>query len=294
MTFFSLASIVPFVFAAQLFAQAPAAAPAVAPAAAWPANAAGLKALATSLINELFAKFVAGDTAAIEAGMQPNVQLLAFDGVSDFATTAARINASLSKAQTISDVIATRVGDALITTCLASITQTLGGKSVTSDAVPRIGVWQIVDGSWKLAAWASLSMPEPRPAPSAPTFAGDAALNAEGSAMVMKFLTAQHTKDMSAFEAMLADGMQTVNFKGQKLREDMIKGAKAATTSAPVIADARTTRCGDLTVVTCTLTMSQKVAFSSLPADPAPFMTVFTGAGASAKVIALANTNKPK
>jgi hypothetical protein len=30
------------------------------------------------------------------------------------------------------------------------------------------------------------------------------------------------------------------------------------------------------------------------PADPAPFMAVFQGTGDSAKVIAMANTNKPK
>jgi hypothetical protein len=40
--------------------------------------------------------------------------------------------------------------------------------------------------------------------------------------------------------------------------------------------------------------MGQSIAFNTLPADPAPFLTVFQGSGDSAKVIAIANTNKPK
>jgi hypothetical protein len=40
--------------------------------------------------------------------------------------------------------------------------------------------------------------------------------------------------------------------------------------------------------------MGQKVGMETLPADPAPFMAVFQGTAASAKVIALANTNRPK
>ena len=47
-------------------------------------------------------------------------------------------------------------------------------------------------------------------------------------------------------------------------------------------------------MVTCTLTMGQKIGFTSLPADPAPFMAVFRGTGDAATVIAMANTNKPK
>ncbi len=292
MKIFSLASLAPFLLASQLLAQAATQAPAQ--AATWPTNEAGLTALATSLVTNWFAKIAASDAQGIESCMQPCIQVITFNGAADHAGNLVQLKSLVSKAPTVSGVIATRVGDALVTTCLVTITQTLDGKSLTNSEVPRIGVWQIVDGGWKLAAWGSLNMPEARPAPSAPAFAGDPTLNAEGAAMVTKFLTAQHAKDMPAFEAMLADGMQVVNFKGQKVRADIIKGAKAATTSAPVVADARATRCGDLTIVTCNLSMSQKVAFSTLPADPAPFLAVFQGSGDSAKVIALANTNKPK
>jgi hypothetical protein len=36
------------------------------------------------------------------------------------------------------------------------------------------------------------------------------------------------------------------------------------------------------------------MGFTSLPADPAPFLAVFEGTGDGARVIALANTNKPR
>ena len=112
--------------------------------------------------------------------------------------------------------------------------------------------------------------------------------------MLAKFLKFQQTKDMKPFDAMLADGMQVVNFKGQLVRADLIKGASRAKTQPAVITDARATRCGDLTVVSCNLSMGQTVGFTSLPADSVPFIAVFQGTGDTAKVIAIGNTNKPK
>ena len=291
----SLSFIAPFVLAAQIFAQAPVAPAAPATAAAWPTDQAGLTTLASTLINGWFAKIAANDQAGISQSMQPNMQLIDFQGSADLTQSLVKIKGLASKSPSkATDVIATRVGDALVATCLLAVNQSVDGKNLPSSAAPRIGVWQIVNGSWQMAAWGSLHMPEVRPAPSAPAFAGDAALNAEGSAMLTKFLAAQQTKNMTAFDAMLADGMQVVNFKGQKVRADMVKGASMAKTQPPIIADARTTRCGDLTIVTCNLTMGQSIAFNTLPADPAPFLTVFQGSGDSAKVIAIANTNKPK
>ncbi len=291
----AISFIAPFVLASQIFAQAPAAPATPATPAAWPTDQAGLTTLASTLINGWFAKIAANDPAGITQYMQPNIQVVDFQGSTDLAQTLEKIKGLASKSPSKStDVIATRVGDALVTTCLLAVNQSFDGKKLPSTPAARIGVWQIVNGSWQIAAWGSLNMPEIRPAPSAPTFAGDAALNAEGAALLAKFLAAQQTKNMTAFDAMLAEGMQVVNFKGQKLRADMVKGASMAKTQPPVIADARTTRCGDLTIVTCNLAMGQSIAFNTLPADPAPFLAVFQGSGDAAKVIAIANTNKPK
>ena len=273
---------------------APTSAAATAVAASWPADEAGLNALAAKLINGWFKQIADKDMKGVMAAMQPAFQVITFEGVFDPATSMGYISSLGTKAPKVSDVIATRVGDALIATCLVKADQELDGKKLSSDAMPRLGVWQIVDGAWKMAAWASLSSPSPRPAPKAPAFAGDAAMNTQGAALLTKLLMAQHKKDLPTFDAMLATGMQVVNFKGQKVRADMIKGAKMATTELPVIADARATKCGDLLVVTCNLTMGQKVGWATLPANPAPFLAVFQGSGDAAKVIALANTNKEK
>lgn len=288
----SLSFIAPFVLASQIFAQAPAA---PATAAAWPTDQAGLTTLASTLINDWFAKIAANDPAGIAQFMQPNMLVVDFQGITDLTQSLEKIKGLASKSPSkATDVVATRVGDALVTTCLLAVNQSVDGKNLPSSPAARIGVWQIVNGSWQMAAWGSLNMPEVRPAPSAPSFTGDAALNAEGAAMLTKFLTAQQTKNMPAFEAMLADGIQVINFKGQKVRADMVKGASMAKTQPAVVADARTTRCGDLTIVACNLTMGQSIAFNTLPADPAPFLAVFQGSGDAAKVIAIANTNKPK
>ncbi len=282
------------VLCAPLVAQTTAPAAATAVAASWPTDEAGLNALAGKLINGWFQQIADKDMKGVMAAMQPTFQVITFEGVFDPATSIGYISSLGTKAPTVSKVIATRVGDALIATCLVKADQEIDGKKLSSDAMPRLGVWQIVDGAWKIAAWASLSSPTPRPAPKAPAFAGDAALNAQGATMLTKLLMAQHKKELPAFDAMLATGLQIVNFKGQLGRDDMINGAKRATTEMPVLADTRATKCGDLLVVTCNLTMGQKVAFTTIPADPAPFLAVFQGSGDGAKVIAIANTNKPK
>ena len=265
-----------------------------APVAAWPADQKGLDALASKLLMGWMTTAGGGDAAAIEGALAPCFQRISFEGAFDRAGEAEQLKTIAPKSAKFSGVVATRAGDALVVTCLMSVEETVAGKAAKSDDQPRLGVWTIADGSWKLVAWATFNMPSPRPAPGAPRFAGDAALNAEGESMLNRFLSAQHAKEMPVFEAMVAEGMQVINFKGQKTGADIIKGASHATTDAPALADTRTTRCGDLTIVTCNLTMGQKVGWSTLPADPAPFLAVFRGTGDSAKVIALANTNRPK
>ena len=258
---------------------------------AWPANDAGLTALATTLLNDWVARTSA---PALEAAMLPCFQMVNYRGASDRAG-AAKALAELGDAKPkVSDVIATRVGDALVVTCMLGASEMADGKPLPTAPSPRIGVWQQSEGVWKLAAWGSLNMPASRPAPAAPAFPGEDALNAEGAKMIGALLGAQHARKLDVFGKMLADGMQVINFKGQKVRKDLEQGARAATIDEPKISDARATRCGELTVVTCTLTMGQKIGFTSLPADPAPFLAVFRGTGDAAAVIAMANTNKPK
>lgn len=267
--------------------------PIVAPAPSWPADESGLKALATKVIGNWFDALSGGDDAAIEAQLSPCAQVVAFDGVTDRALSVARVKGSGTRGVQISNVVATRAGDALVATCTVRAQQKVGGVDLSGEA-PRIGVWVPIDGGWKIVAWASLQQPVPRPAPAAPSFAGEPALASEGSAMLARFLDAQRAKDLKPFEKMLAAGLQVVNFKGQKTRADLMQGASHATTEPAKLNDVRTTRCGELTIVTCNLSMQQKIGFNTLPADPAPFLAVFSGTGDAATVIALANTNRPK
>lgn len=268
--------------------------PAAAAAPAWPADDASRTALGTTLVTQWMDAIAAADVAAVDRMMQPGFQRIGFDGAVGHAQQLEAVKAMGAKDPKVTDVIATRVGDALVVTCQVSVTQTLAGSQLDAAPACRLGVWQPAPGGWKLAAWASLHMPAARPAPGAPRVTADESASKEGAAMVRRFLDAQRAKDLAPFDAMIAEGMQVVNFKGQKAKADIVKGASHATTTEPVIADARATACGGLTVVTCTLTMGQKIGWTSLPADPAPFLCVFEGAGAGAKVVAMANTNRPK
>jgi hypothetical protein len=272
----------------------PAAAPAAQAAPAWPSDDKALAALGSTLVTQWMDAIAAGDVAAVDRMMQPGFQRIGFDGAVGHAAQLEAVKAMGAKGPKVTDVIATRVGDALVVTCQVSVTQSLGGVQLDAAPASRLGVWQPAPGGWKLAAWASLHMPAARPAPGAPRVTADEAASKDGASMVRRFLDAQRAKDLAPFDAMIAEGMQVVNFKGQKAKADIVKGASHATTTEPVIADARATACGGLTVVTCTLSMGQKIGWTTLPADPAPFLCVFQGTGDGAKVVALANTNKPK
>ena len=272
--------------------------PSTAPAVVWPTNDSGLKALGETLTKAWFAKIVAKDWAAVEGQLHPSFQRINFEGAFDRAAEIAEIKALAVGAPTFNTFHATRVGEALVVTCMTAVPESLGGSTLPSDSSARLGVWKAFDGVWQLTAWVSLNMPASRPAPTAPRFAGDAAINAQGQALITNFLTLQHDQKLDAFDALLAEGMQVANFKGIVTRADIIKGAKYAKTDAPVIADVRATVAGDLTIVTCNLTMGQKIGWTTIPAASAPYLMVFqsstTAAGATvSKAIAIGNTNKP-
>jgi hypothetical protein len=287
----AIACIGSLLLAVPAVAQAPAAPPA---APAWPSDASGLAALGSTLVAEWLQAIAAADAAALERIMHAGFQRVGYDGMCDRAAELAAVKAMGAKAPKVTDLKATRVGDALVVSCQVAMEQTVGGAALDAKPASRIGVWVPDAAGWKLAAWASLHMPSPRPAPGAPRGAGDPALNERGGAMVMRFLEAQRGGDLKAFDAMMADGLQVVNFRGQKAKSDLVEGASRVKADPPKVADARATRCGDLTVVSCTLSMGQHMGFTTLPADPAPFLAVFAGSGDGAKVIAMANTNRPK
>ena len=143
-----MTSVAVIVAASQLFAvasnpiatsmQTAPAAPA--PAVAWPKDEAGLNTLATGLLDGWFQKMVAKDRAAIEAGMQPNFQRINFEGAFDRTAEVAAITALGVTAPTVSGVRATRVGDALVVTCLVKAGESVGGKKLPSEPAPRLAV----------------------------------------------------------------------------------------------------------------------------------------------------------
>jgi hypothetical protein len=236
----------------------------------------------------------AKDASRLESMMLPCFQRISWAGSFDRAAEIEAIKALDAKSPKVSDVKVTRVGESLVVTCQVAVEERSASGPLPSEPSCRLGVWQLQDRAWKLAAWATLHMPSARPAPSAPRFTADEGVGKEGAALVTRFLELQRAKDLGPFDAMLSDGMQVINFRGQKAKEDLVKGASRVKADAAVLADVRATRCNELLVVTCNLTMGQKMGFTALPADPAPFLAVFHGTGDAVKVIAMANTNKPK
>jgi hypothetical protein len=288
---------IPVLLAATLaLGTAPAPAPRMAQTvpAAWPSDQKGLDALGASLVDQWMSAVVAKDAARLESIMMQCFQRISWEGAFDRTAAIEAIKALDAKSPKVSDVKVTRIGDSLVVTCQVAVEERSASGPLPSQPSCRLGVWHQQEGTWKLAAWATLQMPAARPAPSAPRITSDEGVAKEGAALVTRFLEAQRAKDLGPFDAMMADGMQVINFRGQKTKEDLVKGASHVKADAAVLADVRATRCNEILVVTCTLTMGQKMGFTTLPADPAPFLAVFQGTGDAAKVIATANTNKPK
>lgn len=259
----------------------------------WPADQAGLEALGGSLLAAWFEKITARDRQSLEAAMQPCFQRINYEGAFDRAAEIDAIVKLDAHAPEISDVRATRVGEALVVSCSVTVQEKAETTELAPVPSPRLGVWQPVDGTWKLAAWVSLNMPQHQPAPSSPRFTGTDALDAEGGAVLARFLEAEQAKKSGIVEVMLEDGVQAVDFKGAKGRGELLASIRASTMGVPRITDVRATRCGELTVVTCTLVMTQSLGSEHISADPTPFLLVFRGPVASAKVVAIARVHRP-
>jgi len=117
----AIASLFSLALASQCLAQgAPAAAPPAAKAAEpapWPKDAAALDSLGAKLVEEFFRRIVAKDWAAIDAASLPTLQRIGFEGAFDRATNLESMKEVGMTAANVTELHATRAGDALVVTC---------------------------------------------------------------------------------------------------------------------------------------------------------------------------------
>lgn len=266
------------------------------PSTQWPTSDQEITELGRSLVNCYAAMIVGQQWDRLEQFLAPCDQSVRFNGASDRSANIEAIKKLNLKPPTVTEIHGTRVGDVLIVASMMIADEMVAGQRLPTDPRGRLGAFAVVDGSWKLLAWANLNSPSPRPAPGSPSFSGDSALNSQAGDLVTKFVTAQYQKDWATFDAMLSPGLQVVNFNGVHNLDKIRDGSRRAEiTAAPTVTDARGTACGDCLIATCNLSLPQKVGvFSSLPADPAPFLAVFVRSGDAWQVAGLANTNRPK
>lgn len=261
---------------------------------AWPTDAAGIDALGKSCMWQWVHGMAAADAAALERLLHPGFQLLEADGARDRATVLKELKGTGKRELKVTGERVTRAADAVVVTWQMSVAPAEGAPVGSVEPSCRLAVFVPTPLGWQAAAVASLDMPSPRPAPGEPRVAADAALDGEGESKVLGFLRAQRAKDLKPFDSMMSPDLQVINFRGQKAKPDLVEGASKVKADDPKVAAARASRCGKVLVVTCNLSMGQRIGFTSLPADPAPFLAVFHDAGQSQQVIAIANTNRPK
>lgn len=256
----------------------------------WPGDAAALERLGTRLVQDWMEAVSAKDEARLERIMRPCFQRMSFEGAFDRAAEIAKIKTLDAKDAKVTDVVATRSGDALVVTCRIAVSE---GKL---DLAPswRLGVWQPESDGWGLACWATLHMPSERIAPSAPRVAENAALDAEGRALVTRLLRVEQSRDTKGFGELVAPGAQALDFSGRKPRERWVEGISSEVAEQALVSDARATTCGGVTVVTCTVAMARQFAALKIPAEPAPMLVVFSGSKGSERVIASADAGRPR
>lgn len=256
----------------------------------WPSDAVGIERLGTQLVRDWMAAVVAKDEAGLERLMQPCFQRISFEGAFDRAAEIAKIKSLDATDPRVTDVAATRSGDALVVTCRVAVSE---GKL---DLAPswRLGVWQPEADGWKLACWATLHMPAERVAPSAPRVAESATLDKEGRTLVTRFLKLEQTRDTKSFGEFVAPGAQALDFSGRKMRDDWVKGISTEVAEQAAVSDARATRCGGVTVVSCTVAMARQFGATKIPAESAPMLVVFAGSKGAERVIAAADTGRAR
>jgi hypothetical protein len=292
----AIACIGSLLLAAPAVAQAPAAPPA-APAdglPAWPTDAAGIDALGKSCMWRWVHGMASADAASLERLLHPGFQLLQADGARDRATVLKELKGTGKRELKVTGEKVTRAADAVVVTWQMAVAPAEGAPAGSAEPSCRLAVFVPTPQGWQAAAVASLEMPSPRPAPGEPRIAANSALDGEGESKVLAFLRAQRAKDLKAFDSMMSPDLQVVNFRGQKAKPDLVEGASKVKADEPKVSAARASRCGKALVVTCNLSMGQRIGFTTLPADPAPFLAVFHDAGQSEQVIAIANTNRPR
>ena len=174
--------------------------------------------------------------------------------------------------------VATRNGDVLIATFFASLTGTIEGISRVSDAQPRLAVYALQAGEWKLQAFATLGLG----AIAEPEVAARKALD--------RWLGAAASGDAAQVAAVMAPEFQLVRADGSAYgAKEYLAGGMPRITGAPKVESLVATGYGDHLVARYDLIIDSALADGRTMKERAPRMTVFRKSGDAWLVVSHAN-----
>lgn len=212
------------------------------------------------------------------AGLEPllaeSFQLIRTDGrIYDRAAYLA--GASSLTGFALSDVKGSRSGDTLTVTFKASFTGTVGGTPQVGEALPRMAVFELQDGAWKMVAYANLGQ-------------GSGDLAADADQALQAFFDATYSQDPAQVRAVLAPEFQLARSDGTGMAGASYADHLPTFTQRAEIGEVQVTGYGDIMVVRYRVTIGLVIDGKQAEAV-APRLTVFRRDHGTWKVVAHAN-----
>lgn len=247
--------------------------------------------LATELITQFFDAIKAGDAEAGAAMVAPHFQITRATGeVMNAAEYANDIPHYEDYA--IDQVHATRSGDVIVATYTAAADTTFDGEADLSPPSLRLTVFQLIDGSWKMAAHANFAALQPAEAEPEAAPAAEQDDTALATKLVTAFLDsrkAENATDVEARQALLAPSFQIVRSSGEIYNAEEY-ASDTYQFEDYVLGGLNATRTGDVLVVSYVVALDTTLDGGKIDLGlPAPRLSVFQEIDGEWKMVAHAN-----
>ena len=250
-----------------------------------------------ALAEEFFSILQRGDTADLDAFLDPAFQISRADGSTADKTQYLQQPASVQAFQ-IDDVVATRDGNLLIVRYEVTTEEVIERQAYSSEPAPRLSVFIDDNGTWRLLAHANLNVPStdtpPTPATAAPALSDPASAEDTATAerVQNEFFASLQNGDATALAALLSPAFQLVRADGSSADRAQYL-ANPATMNSFELSDFAVTSTGDVLVARFLGSTSEVIDGVEYSRAAAPRFAVMKRNGDTWQIVAQVNFNAP-
>ena len=249
---------------------------------------------AEELSEEFFSLLQRGDTAGLDAFLDPAFQIVRADGTTADKSQYVGQPPTVLAFQ-IDDMVASRDGNLLVARYEVSTEEVIDEQVITSSPAPRMSVFIDDNGTWRLLAHANLtgdSADTPLAAASPlsdPASPEDAAI---AERVQNEFFTALQNGDSTALAALLSPAFQLVRADGSSANREQYL-ADPATMNSFELSDFAVTSTGDVLVARFMGSTSEVIDGVEYSRAAAPRFAVMKRDGDTWKIVGQVNFNAP-